>query len=137
MPATNRIDGELRRVMVDAKTNPAGIGCHVIDAVGRYLAEGLVDEVVRLHQIGTALGSVIAATVLVLADEFLLLHIDRNDRLAGCLKRRDLAVDVLELAVAVRVVAALLGLAIDPRLRRGKPGGNSRASSASCRPCWH
>src|SRR5471030_1537553 len=113
MPATNRIDGELRRVMVDAKTHPTGIGCHVIDAVGRYLAEGLVEEVVRLHQIGTAFGAVIAAAVLVLADEFLLLRIDRNDRLASCLKRRDLAVDVLELAVAVGMVATLRGLAID------------------------
>src|SRR5450432_1966021 len=30
MPAKNRIHSEFRRVMVDAKAHPAGIGCHVM-----------------------------------------------------------------------------------------------------------
>src|SRR5476649_2316814 len=113
MPAANRIDRELRRVVVDAKTNPAGIGCHVIDAIGRHLAKGLVDEVMHVDRIGTSRGAVIAAAILVLADQFLLFGVNRNDRLASRLNRRDLAVDVLELPVAVGVAAALFGLAID------------------------
>jgi hypothetical protein len=73
MPAANRIDCELRRVVVDAKTYPAGIRCHVIDAIGRHLAEGLVNEVIRIDRIGAPLGAVIAAAILILADQFLLL----------------------------------------------------------------
>jgi hypothetical protein len=78
--------------------------------------------------VGTPRGAVIAAAVLVLADEFLLLGVNRNDRLAGRLKRRDLAVDVLELPVAVGVVAALFGLAI---VRTGKLSDVSSAHFCS------
>jgi hypothetical protein len=50
-------------------------------------------------------GAVVAGAILVLADQFLLLGINRNDRLAGRLKRRNLAVGVLELPVTVGVAA--------------------------------
>src|SRR6202051_175495 len=105
MPAANRIHRELRRVMVDAEAHPAGIGCHVIDAIWRHLAEVVVDEVMDVDRVGTTRGAVIAAAVLVLADGLLLLGINRNDRLASRLKRRDLSVDVLELPVAIGMVA--------------------------------
>src|SRR5262249_56876408 len=52
------------------------------------------------------------AGVLVIADQFLLLGIDRDDRLAAPLERPDLAVDVLELGVAVGVILPLLRLAV-------------------------
>ena len=67
----------------------------------------------HVDRVGTPRDAVIAAAVLVLADQFLLLGVNRNDRLASRLKRCDLAVDVLELPVAVGVAAALFGLAID------------------------
>ena len=46
------------------------------------------------------------------SDQFLLLGIDRDDRLATPLERSDLAVDVLELGIAVGVILPLLGLAV-------------------------
>ena len=57
--------------------------------------------------------SIVAARILVLADQFLLLGVDRDHRLASGLKRRGLRVDMLELRVPIRMTAAFLGLAID------------------------
>src|SRR5271166_6112412 len=52
------------------------------------------------------------ARILVIADQFLLLGVHRDHRLAPPLQRADLAVDVLELGVAVRVVLTLQRLAV-------------------------
>ena len=51
--------------------------------------------------------------VLVFADQFLLLGVDGDHRLAGGLMRFDLRVDVLELRVAIGMASALLALTID------------------------
>src|SRR6202043_3578891 len=69
----------------------------------------------HIDLVGTAFRSIVAACVLVGADQFLLLAIDRDHRLAGGLESDDLPVDVLELrlSVAVGMMAAFLGLAID------------------------
>ena len=53
-----------------------------------------------------------ASAVLELADEFLFLGVHRDDRLAATLKLPHAGVDVLELGVAVGVLAAFFGLAV-------------------------
>src|ERR1019366_6777759 len=45
IPATDRVDGERRRVMVDPDADPASVRGDVINAVRRDLAEVLIDEV--------------------------------------------------------------------------------------------
>ena len=101
MPAADRIDCERRRVMVDPDADPARVRGDVVDAVRRDLAEFLVDEVMHFHLIGAAGGAVVAAAVLVLADQLHFLRINGDHRLAGRLKSNDFAVDMLELPVTV------------------------------------
>ena len=48
-PLTNAVDGERRRVMVDADADPALIVPQIIHAVGDRFAERLVEEVVDPH----------------------------------------------------------------------------------------
>jgi hypothetical protein len=111
-PTAYRVDGEFSRVMVDPKADPAGIRCQIIDAVWCHLAEFLVGEVTRLDAIRAACGTVIAAAVLILADQLLLLGIDGNNGLASRLQRIDLGVEMIELCIAVGIVAAFFRLAI-------------------------
>ena len=72
----------------------------------------LDQEIVHAHFLRIALLAPVAASVLEIADQFLLLRIDRNSRLVlghGCLDR---VVDDVELRVAVGIVGALARLAI-------------------------
>ena len=61
----DRVDRELRRIIVDANAHTAGVGGDVIHAIRYDLAEFGVDEVMRLYRVGTAFRPVIAAGVLV------------------------------------------------------------------------
>ena len=65
-----------------------------------------------LHALRIALGTIIRAAVLIVADQLLLLRIDRNDRLPGRLALDHMSVDVLELSIAIRMFRTLVGLAI-------------------------
>jgi hypothetical protein len=60
-----------------------------------------------------AFGPIIRAAVLEVADELLLLGVDRDDGLACGLGRNHLRVDVLELRIAIGMARALKGLAVD------------------------
>ena len=111
-PAPDALDGERRRVVVDADIDPAGVGGDVVDAVRHRLAEFGDDEVVHPDRLRLALGAQLPAAVLEVADKLLLLGVDRDRRLTGCLERRHLGVDVLELGVAVGVAGAFARLAV-------------------------
>ena len=104
-----RIDvhGELGRVAGDPDADAAGVGADVIDAVGHHLAELLVLEVVHLDATWIALRPIVAAAILEVADQLLLLRVDRDDRLPCRLRRDDLRVDMLELRVAVGMASSL------------------------------
>src|SRR5208283_3250482 len=67
-PAADRVDRELRRIIVDAHAHTAGVGGDVIYAIRYDLAEFGVDEVMHLYRVGTAFRPVVAAGVLVGAD---------------------------------------------------------------------
>ena len=111
-PAADRSDGELGRIARDPDADPARIGCHVVHAIGHDLAEFLVLEVVHLHAPRIALGSIVRAAVPVVADQLFLLRVDGDDRLARSLRRNHFGIDVLELVVAIRMLRALVGLAV-------------------------
>ena len=70
--------------MVGADRHPAGVRGHVVDAVRDRLAEFLVGEVVDVDRAPVMPGRlVLPAAVLEVADQFLLLGVDRDDRLPG------------------------------------------------------
>jgi hypothetical protein len=58
-----------------------------------------------------ALGAIIGSPVLEVADQFLLLCINRDDRLLLGLCRNDLGVDIFELGIAVGMLGAFIRLA--------------------------
>src|SRR4051794_7803902 len=83
MPGPDGVDRELGRVMVDAQADPAAVIDRIVDPVGRHLAQGLVREVMPVDGLGRAFRPVVAAAVLEGANQFLLLGVDRDHRLAG------------------------------------------------------
>jgi hypothetical protein len=111
-PAANGVDREACRVFVDADTHPAGIVGNVINAVGRRPTELRDDEVVHTHRLGLPLRTVLTAAILEIADQLLLLGIDRNRRLPRGQRLLHLSIDVPKLGIAVGMVRPLAGLAV-------------------------
>src|ERR1700747_3249519 len=60
-PAANGVDGELSGVVIDADADAAGVRADVVNSVRNGFAEFLVDEVVHVDLVGTALGPIVAA----------------------------------------------------------------------------
>src|SRR5271166_304417 len=87
-PAPNAFDGEFGRVVIDPNAHPALIGSDIVDPVGRHLAEFRIDEIMDANLLGISLGLPFPAAVLEVPDQFLLLGVDRNHRIAGRLVLR-------------------------------------------------
>ncbi len=106
-PAADGGHGERGGVVVGADGHPAGVGGDVVDPVRDRLAQLLVREVVSLHPLRVSARPPLAAAVLVLPDEFLLLSVHADHRLPRRMMLAHLVVDIAELGVAVRVLGAL------------------------------
>src|SRR5262250_57878 len=111
-PGADRGDSELGGISGDANADEGFVGCHIVDAIGHRLAQLLVGEIVHVDTQRLALGAIVGAAVLEVADQLLLLGIDRDDGLAFGLRRDHCRIDVLELRVAVGVVRAFVRLAV-------------------------
>jgi hypothetical protein len=111
-PAADALDGEAGGVVGDAETDPPRVGGDVVDPVGHRLAELGDGEVVHPDRLGPPLRTQLTPAVPEVADQLLLLGVDRDRRLAGGLELLHRGVDVLELGVAVGVAGALAGLAV-------------------------
>src|SRR4029450_4736571 len=108
-PAPDAFDGEFGRVVIDP--NASLIGCDIVDAVGRDLAEVRINEIIDANFLRLSFWLPFLATVLEIADQFLLLGVDGNHRITSRLVLRRPASDLGELGVPVRMVAAFPGLA--------------------------
>jgi len=111
-PLADAVDREGGGVVVDADTDPAGIRGKIIDAIGHRTTKFLDQEIVDPDRFRISLGAIFPAIVAEVADQFLLLGVDRDHRLLFCQSRTHLNVDVGELGVAVRMAVAFLGLAV-------------------------
>src|SRR3954465_391114 len=89
--------------MIDADIHEAGVVDDVIDAVRSRLAISQVDEVVHVDNSVFPLRLPLPAVVLEIADEFLLLAIDGDNRIASPFESFAGLFDVAELEVAVRM----------------------------------
>ena len=96
--------------MIDPDRHPALVVGDVIDPVGDRLAELWVFEVVGADLDRLAGRAPLTPAVLEVADQLLLLGVDRYHRLAGGHRARDRGVYVLELRVAVGMLAPLADL---------------------------
>src|SRR3984893_18040017 len=81
-PSADRLHRELGRVVRDADADPADIGGRVVDAMRQHLAQLLALPIVHVHVQRAAFGPIIRAAVLEVADQLLLLGVDRDDGLA-------------------------------------------------------
>src|SRR5208283_580150 len=111
-PSADRLNREGRRVVVDPDVDPARVSGQIINSIRHGATELLDQEIVHAHFFRIALFAPLAAGVLEIADQLLLLGIDGYSRLVlghGCLDR---VVDDTKLRVAVGIVSALARLAI-------------------------
>src|SRR6202142_1001654 len=111
-PSADRLNREGRRVVVDPDADPARVGGEIINSVRHGAAELLDQEIVHAHFLRVALLAPLAAGVLEIADQFLLLGIDGDRWLVLGHGRLDRVVDDVELRVAVGIVSALARLAV-------------------------
>src|SRR5271167_40973 len=111
-PLADAIDGERRRIMVDADTHPTTIGGQVIDPVRHCAAEFLDQEVVDTDLFRAALRTIFAPIVAEIPDQFLFLGVDGDHRLLFGQSAGHLGVDVAELRIPVGMAVALRGLAV-------------------------
>src|SRR5215469_11944727 len=98
--------------MVDADAYPPGVRRKIIDAIRHCSAEFLDQKVVHSDLFRMALWTILAAIVAEVPDQFLLLGVDRDDRLFFGQSRGHLGVDVGKLRIPIGVAVTLLGLAV-------------------------
>ena len=98
--------------MVGPDRYPAGVVQNVVDAIRDRLAEVLVWEVVDIDPFGLPGGLVLPATVLEVSDQFLLLGVNGDHRLAISRMLGDLPRQVAELGIAVLMLTTLSHLRI-------------------------
>ncbi len=98
--------------MIDAHAHPASVAGDVVDAIRNRTPEFRYDEVVHANLLGRALRLPFAPGILEIADEFLLLRVDRDGRIAGRQRLLDAIVDVVELPVAIGMIGSLARLAV-------------------------
>ena len=113
--------------MVDADAHPADVAGDIVDAIGRRPAEFGDDKIMHANFLGRALRPPFASGVLEVADQFLLLGIDRYRRLTRRKRFFHPIVDVAELRIAIGMVRSFTGLAV------GLQSGN-RACAGVRRP---
>ena len=85
---------EFGRVVIDPNADPTLIGCDIVDAVGRDLAELRINEIIDANFLRLSFWLPFPATVLEIADQFLLLGVDRNHRITSRLVLRRPASDM-------------------------------------------
>jgi len=111
-PGTDGVDGELSGVMRDADADAATVVGEIVNSVRNGLAQFLVFKVVAVDPAWLAFAAPVCAGVPIVTDQLFLLRIDRDHRLIVGLEGQDLGIDVLELGITVRMVAAFVGLEV-------------------------
>jgi hypothetical protein len=104
--------------MVHTDADPAGIGGKIVDAIRHCPAQFLDQKIMYPNFLRLALGAPLPAAVLEVADQFLLLCVHRDHRLLLGQRRGNALADVGELRIAIRMAAALPGLAVGLQAER-------------------
>ena len=99
-------------VMVDAHTHPTDVAGNIVDAIGHCPTEFGNDKIVHANLLGTSLWPPFATGVLEVADQLLLLGVNRDRRFTCRERFLHPIVDVVELRVAIGTVRSLACLAI-------------------------
>jgi len=97
--------------MIRPHVDEAFVAPHIVDAVGIRARHLGTREIVALHAPGLLRRPPFLAGVRIVADQFLLLGVDRQDREAGRQGLLDAGVEMPKLGIPIGMVCALLGLA--------------------------
>ncbi|GGT71937.1 hypothetical protein GCM10010207_82530 [Streptomyces atratus] len=108
-PTADRFDREGCGVVIRTDIHPAGVRRQIVDAVRQGLAQCIAGEVMDVNPHGFTGRPPLTSRILELPDDFLLLRVHTDHRLALRLMVLDLVVDVPELRVPVGVLSALKG----------------------------
>ena len=114
-PSSDRFDRELGGVCAVADVDPALVVGDIVDAVRDGLGELVqvrVGEVMHLDPLGVACRRPLGTAVGVVAQQFLFLGVDTDNRLAVVDEPIRLGVDVAELSVTVGMLATLVDLGV-------------------------
>jgi hypothetical protein len=106
--------------VIDPHADPTFVGRLVVDPIRGDLAQLFVLEVLTSDLFRRPLGLPFSPGVLEIPDQFLLLRVDRDDRLPSPLERTDLSGDVLELSISVGVGCPFPALAVDLQVVPGR-----------------
>ena len=122
--------------MVAADADPRFVARHVVDAVRDRLARRLAREVVHLHVLRRLRRLPLPAGVLEFPDQFLLLRVDGDHRLALLQEGRGRRVDVLELGVAIGMLLPFAGLpqrleTVAERVQQASDGARTHAQPSA------
>jgi hypothetical protein len=98
--------------VVHPHADPPRVAGQIVDPVRDRFPVLRDEEIVHPHRRGLPFRPPLATGVLEVADQFLLLRVDRDDRLGRRLEPPDLLVDVPELGVAIGMGRPFAGLAI-------------------------
>src|SRR6266540_5289475 len=125
-PPADGSNRKLRSVMVNADVHPSFLASDIIHTVWNCLSGLAIDEVVNENPDRVSNRLPFASVVLEVADQFLLLRVDRDDRIEAREKRRRLRVDVLELRVPIDVLFSFahLGVGVQTVAEVPKPAPN-------------
>jgi hypothetical protein len=122
---------ELCRIVVDPHAHPALIAGQIVNPVWNRFAHLLIHEIVDCHRFRLTLGLPFTSAIAELADQFLLLCIHRNHRLATRLKSLHGRIDILELRIAIGMRLPLSGFAVALQAEAFFP------EQVRHRPCTH
>ncbi len=103
-PSPDDVYGEAGCVVVDPDTDPPIVARDVLDPILHGAPELGDLEVMHVYRFGFAFWSQLSASVLEVADQFLLLGIYRDCELSRRQRRLHLRVDLIELCVAIAVL---------------------------------
>ena len=111
-PAPNGGHRKGTGVMVGSHVDKTGVASNVINAIGIGAGNLRTGKIVTLNRPGLLCRTPLLAGIVVVANEFLLFRVDRNDRDTLPQASFDRDVDVAKLRVAIGVIRSLLGLAV-------------------------
>ena len=111
-PASNRCNGKLCGVRVDANVHPPLGLSQVVDALGNRFTLGFVRKIVGFDQGRLSLGLPFLSTIFELTQILLLFGVHRDHRAVLALKRFHLSGNLLKLPIPVWVLLAFLGFTV-------------------------
>jgi hypothetical protein len=98
--------------MIDANIDPPQVVGHVVDTIRGYLAQAGNGKVMDADRFRRTAWLPLFSCILEVSDQFLFLRIDRDYRLASCLRRLHLRIEVLKLRIPIGMRSSFLLLTV-------------------------